>query len=295
MLGLTCSSFGADSTVEVDEAEHALSARLDGRTLWTFHHDPKEGKPYFHPLSSVDGTMFTDLRPDDHPWHRGIWFSWKFINGVNYWEEDRQTGESAGRTLLLSAVQTVSKGRTVRIDMDLAYAPAGTVEHVLWESRAVEVSPPDTNGAYTIDWASEFRALEEDVVLDRTPLPGEPGGKDYGGYAGWSVRMNADVRGGTFRNSEGKSDRTAHRQPAAWMLFTASEGGSLLFMDHPENLGYPSKWYVAEGMPYFSPALIHDGPHTIKAGETLRLRYRIVVLPEGIGTPVAPAGWLGWE
>ena len=25
-------------------------------------------------------------RPPDHIWHHGLWFSWKFINKVNYWE-----------------------------------------------------------------------------------------------------------------------------------------------------------------------------------------------------------------
>ncbi|MBA7592916.1 Vitamin B12 transporter BtuB [subsurface metagenome] len=54
-------------------------------SIWKFNFDKTEGKPYFHPLALEDGTPLTWLRPEDHPWHRGFWFSWKYINGLNYW------------------------------------------------------------------------------------------------------------------------------------------------------------------------------------------------------------------
>jgi hypothetical protein len=47
--------------------------------------------------------------------------------------------------------------------------------------------------------------------------------------------------------------------------------------DHPGNIRHPSKWSVFPNMPYFSPAVIFDGPHTIPAAKSLTLRYRIVV------------------
>lgn len=280
--------------LEVVETEHGVSAEFDGLTLWTFNHDPAEGKPYFHPLASTDGTTFTDLRPKDHPWHRGVWFSWKKINGVNYWEESRKTGTSAGETRIVEIKRNISKGKQVRFEFAIEYVPAGTDDAVMKESRVVSVSPPGEDGIYTIDWSSEFLAMDKDVALDRTPLPGQKGGKGHGGYAGWSVRMNKDVKGGVFLNSAGQKGTAAHRQPAPWMQFTSPQGSSLLFMDHPGNLRHPAKWFVAEKMPYFSPAVIHDAPHTIKAGESLSLRYRLVVLPDAADGEAANAIWERW-
>jgi len=178
--------------------------------------------------------------------------------------------------------------------MTLAYAPAGETEHVMRENRSLVISPPDKTGAYTIDWAAEFRALENDVVLDRTPLLGEVNGKDYGGYAGYSVRMNKEVSGGIFLTSEGLTGSESHRQHARWAMYAAPKGGSLLFMDHPDNLRYPAKWYIAEGMPFFSPSVIHDAPHTIKAGESLSLRYRLRIHPKNINAETAEAEWSKW-
>lgn len=277
------------------ESKDSLSMRMKGKTVWTFHHRPDEGKPYFHPLATTTGQVFTSLRPKDHPWHRALWFSWKFINGVNYWEENPATGKSKGQTLLLSTSHKISPEKEVRIEMTLAYAPAGKSTQVMKEVRRVVISPPDQSGAYTIDWAAEFKALENDVVLDRTPLPGQPNGKGYGGYAGYSVRMNKDVAGGTFLSSEGITGEATHRQAARWMIYSTTAGGCLLLMDHPSNLRYPAKWYVAEGMPYFSPSVIHDAPHTIKAGKSLRLQYRLVVHPSAMDAPTAEKHWKQWS
>jgi hypothetical protein len=46
--------------------------------VWQYNFDKKEGKPYFHPLAFNDGTVLTWHRPEDHPWHLGLWFSWQY-------------------------------------------------------------------------------------------------------------------------------------------------------------------------------------------------------------------------
>ena len=177
----------------------------------------------------------------------------------------------------------------------LTYAPAATGDRVLDESRTVLIHPSDASGAYRIDWSSRFRALKNDVILDRTPLPDEPGGKPWGGYAGYSLRMNQDVAGGVFTNSEGQTGVATHRQPARWMAYSKPGVGGVLFLDHPDNLRHPAKWYVAEGMPYFSPAVIHDAAHTIKAGESLQLQYRLVIRPSAVDADFAGQEWKQWS
>ena len=70
----------------------------DGHDLWRFSFDPQKGKPFFHPVSAAGGVSLTNCKPEDHPWHYALWFSWKYINGLNYWEETREPGRSACRT-----------------------------------------------------------------------------------------------------------------------------------------------------------------------------------------------------
>lgn len=282
-------------SLEFLEKEHSFSAQLDNKVLWTCHHDPAEGKPYFHPLSSVDGTMFTDLRPGDHVWHRALWFSWKTVNGVNYWEEDSKTGKSQGETRMVSVKRAVSNEKQVRFDFVIEYAPAGSAAAVMKENRCVKLSAPDESGRYQIDWSSAFEALDKDVVLDRTPIPGQPDGQSYGGYAGLSLRMNGSVKQGTFLNSNGLAGEDANRKPALWMIFDVPQGGNILLMDHPSNLNHPSPWYIFASMPFVSPAVIHEAPHTIKAGEVLKLKYRLVVGSGSITKDAADKEWQAWS
>ncbi|MDZ8118768.1 PmoA family protein [Pontiella agarivorans] len=297
VLLLFLSSIAVLGGVEIEEGPHSLSAKLGEEVLWTYHYDPAEGKPYFHPLSSTDGTPFTALRPKDHPWHRGLWFSWKFINGVNYWEEVWNTGvPREGYTRLLSTTKRISKSKAVQIDQVLDYAPGKDAAPIMTETRTISVSAPDAEGVYMVDWSCTFTALEKDVLLDRTPLPGEPDGKAHGGYAGLSVRMNKEVGArGEFVNRDGLKGMDTRRAAAAWEWFSVADGDTLLFMDHPDNLNHPAKWFVSTKMPYFSPAVIHDGPYTIKAGETLALKYRILIAPGALSAEAAEQFWQEWK
>jgi hypothetical protein len=254
----------------------------DDEIIWRFSHDPNAGKPFFHPLAPRDGPALTGLRPLDHPWHYGLWFSWKYINGVNYWEEDRTTGLAEGRTTWTVRRLITEESHTAHIELDVAYHEADT-EPVLTERRVIKVGPPDADGAYAIDWAMTFTA-HTDVVLDRTPLPDEPGGKVYGGYAGLSLRLAVGMTERQVTSSEGPVDfaDNRHRSRAAAMEYSGlvgDERAGIAIIAHPSNLNAPSPWYVIKGpvMSFFSPAVICYGPHEVPEGESFTLRYRVLV------------------
>ena len=44
-------------------------------------------KPCFHPLHTAAGRQIAGFQMSDHTWHRGLWFTIKFINKTNFWEE----------------------------------------------------------------------------------------------------------------------------------------------------------------------------------------------------------------
>ena len=146
--------------------------------LWQFRYDPALDHAYFHPLRTTDGRLLTWDRPPDHIWHHGLWFSWKYINKINYWEVDAKTGRPAGRTSWSNVRISFGKGLETRITMDLDYRPVGAATPVLTEKRTIEVSRPDADGVFAVDWTGVFTAVA-DAVLDRTPLPGQPGGPGF--------------------------------------------------------------------------------------------------------------------
>lgn len=80
------------------ESESSTALFYGDQIVWQFNYGPKLDVPYFHPVATVSGQVLTWARPPDHVWHHGLWFSWKFINDVNYWEFDPKTGRPNGRT-----------------------------------------------------------------------------------------------------------------------------------------------------------------------------------------------------
>lgn len=263
----------------------------NGKVVYCYEFARDAGYPYLHPLGLPGGQVMTAFAPTDHPWHRGLWFSWKYLNGVNYWEfrKDRPN-QPDGKTAVIApaAIQTAKSTATVRLT--LAYSKGQTV---LTEKRELAGSLPRTNGSYIIDWKSTFMAKEKDVVFERTP----PEKASWGGYGGLGFRASKTMRDFRTIDSEGRSGRQqAHGKRAKWMDFSGIFGGvnekpnpaGITIFDHPSNPRHPTHWYLSDnaGLPYFGPALLFSGPLTLKAGESFTVRYRILVHP-GLGNKAA--------
>jgi hypothetical protein len=270
------------------EARNDKSLALLGPAgvLWQFRYGSDLDVPYFHPLNTMGGCTLTWDAPPDHIWHHGLWFSWKFINKVNYWEIDAATGRPPGRTSWIPVEVTTREDFSARIVLDLVYRPAGETDPVLTERRTSEISQPDGEGLYSIDWTSVIKAVRA-VVLDRTPLPGEPGGQTWGGYSGLSVRFAKDLAERQVTTSDGPvleflEDRYRGKHTA--MDYSGLFGGhpeGIAICDHPENPRSPTPWYAIREpvMSFFNPAVLCYGPLTIEAGQIVTFRYRVFVHP----------------
>lgn len=266
-----------------DESSNYLALVNQGKIIWKFNYEKEEGKPYIHPLATINGSVLTELRPSDHPWHRGVWFSWKYINGLNYWEEDRTTGRSEGITELKSVSVKKEKNFEAEFRMELSYHPKNTPD-ILKEDRIVTISTPKEDGSYFMVWESKFTALVDEVVLDRTPLPHEANGKSWGGYAGFSVRLNNQLQEVSITNyQEQKMVQSGSQSP--WVTFqmkdTQSNYASVSIFDHPKNRKYPSKWYLTNNsnIPfyYFSPSILYDAKMVLQKNESFIMKYGLLV------------------
>ena len=252
----------------------------DGKTLWNLEIDTPEGRPFFHPLNLPSGRTFTDLRPKDHIWHLGWWFSWKFINGVNYWEPadaKRAGAEPEGRTRVVK--KRVSKnGLDCIVALALEYGPRTEKEPTLREERTIEIDPPDVKGGYVINVRHRFTALK-DATLDRTPPHGSTAsGKWGGGYAGATLRLAKSAADSfvTKGFSGGTSPAAVTDGETKFVDFTdpaTGEGVTFTQVAAPES----SRFYMWPDKRMTNPSPIYDAPLTLKNGETLELAYRLSV------------------
>lgn len=270
--------------------EGSSLALLHGdQTVWQWNYSADLAKPYFDPLALPGGGNLTWISPPDHVWHYGLWFSWKYINGVNYWEINPKSGKPDGTTRLRNTKILCTDKAGAEIQFDLEFHPAAGGDPVLKETVHLSIETPRADGSYTIDWHQLTSAPAHlDVTLDRTPPAGQPGGKDWGGYGGLSFRGAKDLADVTILDSEGRRDMAAHRNRARWIDTSGTIHGKqtgVTFFDHPANPGHPNLSYVAltplkhGPFTYMNPALLHDAPITLHKGESLTLRYHILIHP----------------
>ncbi len=263
--------------------------------VWRFNFDPAKGKPFFHPVSVAGGPALTNFKPEDHPWHYGLWFSWKYIyplhstNHINYWEEDRATGHAQGRTRWDPPVIQTTPDGGATIHLDLKYiSPTNQVD--LTEEREITVSAPASDGSYTIRWKAHFVAGPEPVVLDRTPMPGELDGQTNGGYAGLAFRMAGLPLGVNMLSTAGPvtnfiADRARPRADAVAFNFTDADKpvGSVAILSSRQNLGRNPPWYMvneaARTFRFACAAILAPRPIAIRAGGSLNLEYCVIVRP----------------
>ena len=259
----------------------ALMQGDDEQIVWKFNYGKEFPKPYFHPVS-VGGRTLTWDQPPDHVWHHGIWFSWKYINGVNYWEPNAKTGKPDGKTKCSEIEIETTDDFAATITMELHYAPAGSDESVLAERRAVTLAPPSKDGELTFDWKSQFTALTK-LTLDRTPA----GDKPWGGYAGLSVRFSKELTDRQATCTEGELEFDAgnrnrsHSNATDYSGLLDGKPLGLAFFDATTNPRHPTKWYVIRSpvMSYVNAALLHDEPLQLEYDDELTLRYRLIAHP----------------
>ena len=137
-------------------------------------------------------------------------------------------------------------------------------------------------------------------MLNRTPLPGEPGGQSWGGYSGMSVRLAKETAGWRITDSEGRSGMECHGQPARWVgcefvQTGANREAGIAILDHPKNLRHPAPSFIVlqEDIPFvfYSPALLFKESYTLLPGERLPLKYRILIYPGRAGKGHLDAEW----
>lgn len=275
----------AKSNYSWDKSDKMVALLHNGRIIWKLNFDKDQDKPYFHPLKTPRGHGLTLERPKDHPWHRGLWFSWKDINGVNYWEEDTAKGVAEGRSIIKSVKVETNKDFSGKVTFDISYEENNL--SIITETRTLIISSPVEKDQYTIHWGQTFK-FEEDVRL-YLEKPAKHGGVEWGGYAGLSFRGSDSLTDQRFLASNGwenTANITGYGEKAQWMDMTARvigteyEYAGLTIFDSPKNPRFPSPWYVwfSKGEhTFFTPSLLFDDPMNFKKGDNLSLEYLVLV------------------
>jgi hypothetical protein len=288
----------ASAEVKITPGEGRYSVEIDGKPFTDFFFGPDAPKPYLHPLRAASGTVVTRGYPmqqdvpgeaKDHPHQRGLWFTHGDVNGFDYWaNEPTQKSPRKGAivTRKIGSESGKDKG-TISGTFDWL-DPSG--KPLLTETRRMTFHSHPT--LRIIDLDISLKALDQPVVFGDTK---------EGTFA---IRLAAGLeeptkrsipepkRTGKMVSAEGGAGEAAvwgKRSP--WVDYSGELNGEkvgVAIFDHPSNPKHPTYWHSRSyglfaanifGERDFYNDKNRDGSVTVKPGDTIRFRYRVVIHP----------------
>ena len=277
-----------------------ISVEIDGKPFTDFYIGADAPKPYLHPLRTASGIVVTrgyPMIPDvpgelhNEPHHRGLWFTHADVNGYNFWaNEDGETvpGKGKGRVVLVSVDKLISGKKTGSIAATFAWkTPTGEV--LLMENRKMTFySDPN------------LRTIDFDITL--SPQVEVKFGDTKDGM--FAIRLAAPleevqpkdiptpVRTGKMVNAQNKQgEKNVWGKRSEWVDYSGKindiPAGVALF-DHPGNPRPPTYWHARGygllaanvfGTHDFENDPARDGSLSIRPGQPLRFRYRVIIHP----------------
>jgi hypothetical protein len=302
ILGVACQTPAANKSRKAYSLvpdEHGMILKApDGRVV--FRYMTKKPKVTnlaansvccFHPLNTPSGERLTDLAPGDHHHHRGVFLAWHTMGfrekadfssfgplGPTYgWNISRGDfwgwGEFAptkGRVIKNREVKLVGANAEVA---ELKIRNDWVTNEKVMMTEATSAKLREQDGVYVIDLDYNLTPVV-DLILNHTA------------FGGFCVRARNDGES-YYATCDGKvllpdphySVPELNWPAANWYDYTIKlNNGKTVgcaVLDHPDNP--PSTWHNPRYVWMVNPCIAAAGPFTVEKGDSLSLRYRLVV------------------
>lgn len=292
--------------------ENRIDVLVDGKPFTSYIYPNDIMKPVLYPLRSADGLLITrgwplDPRPGervDHPHHVGLWLNYGDVNGLDFW--NNSTSIAADKKDRYGTIRHRSV-RKMSADNDKAILevtadwqkPDGT--NLLREDTRFVFS--GKGNMRTIERITTLTALKEDVAFkdNKEGVIGirlareleHPSNKpevftDASGKATAVAKLNNEGVSGKYRSSEGKEGDDVWGTRGKWVNLNGvidSKPVSLVILDHPANVGYPTYWH-ARGYGLFAANPLGQKEFSkgkevldfkLPAGKSVTFRYKVLI------------------
>lgn len=299
-------------TIIEKKQEKRIDVLVDGKPFTSYIYPDNIMKPVLYPLRTAEGILITrgwplDPRPGervDHPHHVGMWFNYGDVNGLDFW--NNSTDISADKkdqfgTIRHRKVNKIQNGKDKAIlDVTADWQKPDGTKLLEEETRFIFDGTGDTR---TIERITKLTALGEDVSFkdNKEGVLGirlareleHPSKKrevftDATGKGTAVPQLNNEGVSGKYRSSEGIEGDDVWGTRGKWVNLNGvikSTPISLVILDHPKNVGYPTYWH-ARGYGLFAAnplgqKALSNGKDVLDfklpAGKSVTFRYKVLI------------------
>ena len=288
---------------------------VDSTLFTSYRYESSLEKPLLFPVNAPDGNSVTrgyPLDPGknervDHPHQVGLWLNFGDVNGYDFWNNSsaipNERKGAYGRIVHRSVEMIRSQGSSglLQVKQDWMAPDNEKAEKLMEESVSYIFSVLD--GIWIIDRITSLTAAADRVVFTDNkegmlairvgrafehPSQSPVILTDASGKSSGEAVVDSTGVTGWYTNSEGDEGLDAWGKNARWVRLNGVKTGSpysLILMDHPQNINYPSCWH-ARGYGLFSVNNLGRSVYNRKLdkfemilhkGDTLTFRHRFAV------------------
>lgn len=276
------------------EIGSAITMSAHGVDLFRYTYEPEIAEsecraPFFHPLRDLSGQVVTGNRPHDHRWHKGLAMTASHLSGQNFWGGGSYvhgTGyvdlPNVGSLRHQGFPEFVTPGNP-RFTEEVDWISADG-EKWIEERRDVTVRDVDpADGSWALEFGTELRNVRGSALEFGSPTVF---GRELAGYCGFFWRGPRAFTGGQVLASDGQEGPELMGRTADWLAFVGthdevSRSSTLLFLPDKSTVDNRPHWFVRTfPFPVVNPSLAFFEPTELTDGDTMTLRYRLVIADE---------------
>jgi hypothetical protein len=283
-LGVPQAARGASYTLTPTASGMELKTP-DGRVVLEYLTKKPEGVPLtspsvacFHPVNTPSGERVTNIAPNDHPHHRGIFFGW---HDAEFHTPEVIKADFWGWGALAPREGRVVQTKEVKlVEADENHAKINILNEWLVDGKKMgdeidSATVTERDGVFVLDLEYRIAPLYEYVAAKNA----------FGGFD-VQCRKDGDSYYSTLYGKVNWGAEPNLRNPGLnypdlpWYDFTIKikDSGKTVgaaVINHTGNL--PTTWHNINSLWMLNPVVTAAGPVTIKPGSPLTLRYRVVV------------------
>lgn len=300
-----CDDTSEEQGLSLEERQGRLSViSPEGREMLAYQFEtypaPEGVDPAFarsafiHPLNAPRGQRLTQIQPEDHYHHYGIWNPWTHTSfrgkEVDFWN----LAKKQGTVRFAGFVNKDETDNTATIQAKhehVVFGDDGEETVAINELQTIRVDPQaDDPDSYIVDIVSELECGTDDPI---TLLEYR-----YGGF-GWRTTEVWNAENSSVLTSEGADRNASDGSLARWCIVQGEvEGGhaGIVVMSHPENYNHPEPLRIwpessHEGQIFFNYSPTKNTDWVLEPGKTHTLRYRLLVFNGQKDAAAANAAW----
>ncbi len=277
LLLISCESGKGDFTfVQTDQG---FQLKEGGKPVFAYQSVPKTltgeyiCSNYIHPLYNLKGDTLTEEFPPDHPYHRGVFWTWHqiYVDTVSIGDGWINDGISQDVNQVLTETDNGVAEMNLEVNWYSYSLPGSTP--FMKEQTSIVVHPLKSN-IRKIDFVIKLYSLKDKLEIG--------GSDDPKGYGGFCLRL--DIPDNMVFTSESGKVEPQETQVSSdrWMDFSGNfgkkqESTGLAILCHPDNPLFPSPWILRQKGSMQNA--VFPGRERIKLSkeEPLILKYRLII------------------